>query len=162
MEMLSSILGAVPLDWLILGGILIGIALDTLKSGMGRAVAIAVSLPVTAFLFSLTESAFLLSAAGGFLNSAMMRLGLFAVLAGGMYFLVRRMGLDYIDVGHGAPVQALLTGAAATVVFVVVWLQIPLLTDFWRFSDQVNAVFLEPYRLIWLIGAYLALVFARG
>jgi hypothetical protein len=162
MEMFTGILGAVPFDWFVLGGILVAVALDSLRSGLGRAVAISVALPLAAFVFTLTKDAFILSSTGGMFSSPMVQLGLFAVLAVALYFLLRRMGLEYVDGGHGGPVQALLAGAATAIVFACVWLQMPVLSDWWSFGSQVQAIFAPAFRLWAILVAYGALAFARG
>ena len=158
---IAGFIQAVPIDWFILGGILVLVGLDTLRCGIGRACALAVALPLALFLHSLIDSAAFLGGVGFFASSTG-SVGVFAALLIASYILVRRMGLDYIDGGMGQPVQALLAGAAVTAIFAVVWLQLPLFDSLWHFDTQVSAIFAEQFRLFWLLGAYAALAFARG
>jgi hypothetical protein len=158
----SGALSGIPYDWFALGGLLVLIAVDSLRSGIGRACAIALSLPLAAFLYSLLgQTAFIANVA--ILNSsAVAQLATFGVLFVVTYLVVRRMALEYIDSGTGEPVQALLASAAATAVLAVVWLLLPMTAEVWQVSGKVQAIFSAQYGLIWLLGSYLALAFARG
>lgn len=158
---LQAIAGNLPLDWLVLGAVVIVIALDALRSGLGRAISIALALPIAHFFFLLADSTFLASAEGLF-STPFMHTAVFGVLFVGLYFLIRRMGLEYVDSGMGAPVQAILGGTGVAVVFACIWLQTPVLSDLRAVSEQVETIFNESVRLWWLLGAYIALAFARG
>ena len=164
MEILRSVQSfftGLPMDRIILGVIVIVIALDSLRSGIGRAISLSIAMPMGLFLYSLADTA-VLNWAGGLFSTPFMQAAVFGAIVVGMYLLVRRMGLEYVDSGMGAPVQALLAGAAVTVVFACIWLHEPALGDIWTLSPQVQMVFSEAYRLWWLLGAYIALAFARG
>lgn len=161
MGSIQSLFMGVPLDWIILVAIIIVFALDSLRSGIGRASAVAVALPLALFLYILAKSAFL-TWAGGLFSTPPMQLAVFAALAVVIYVLLRRMGLDYVDGGMGAPVQAILAGTAVTVVFACIWLHEPALAGLWEVSGQIQDAFAEKFRLWWLLGAYVVLAFARG
>lgn len=157
----TGIVAGIPYDWLALGGIVVLLALDSLRSGIGRASALALSLPLALVLFSLVaQTAFVGSLP--LPATPMAQLAVFGVLTFLLYFAVRRMGLDYVDSGRGEPVQSLLAGVAAGVVVIIVWLLLPMSGEIWNVSNQIHAVFAEQYRLLWFMGAYLALAFARG
>lgn len=156
----TSLFTAMPMDWLILGVLIIVLALDSLRSGIGRSLTIAVALPLAFVLFSLLPGSFIGSS--DFLASPTVQAGVFGVFFVAMYFLVRRMGFDFIDSGMGQPLQAIIAGAAVAVIAACIWLQEPVLSDFWTLSDQIASVFAESFRLVWLAGAYAALAFARG
>lgn len=158
----TGIFSGVPYDWLVFGGLTLLIALDSLRSGIGRASSIALSLPVAGVLYELVSKTAYLGSIPVLTASPAAQAGTFAVVALASYLLVRRIALEYIESGVGEPVQALLAGCAATVVIIVVWLHVPVLEPIWQLSDKVHAIFSESYRLIWLLGAYLALAFARG
>jgi len=161
MGTITGIVTAVPLDWFILGGLLILLSLDSLRSGIGRAAALAVALPIGYLLYSLVGSAAFVSTMG-ILASPLSQAITFGVLVILSYFMARRMGLDFIDGGMGEPIQALIASAAAVVILAVIWLQIPALDSVWTFGAQLKAIFAESFRLWWLLGAYVALAFARG
>lgn len=161
METIIGFFTSVPIDGFILGGILVFVGLDALRSGIGRACALAVALPVALFLHSLFDSTVFFGSMD-FFSTSTGSVGVFAALLVASYILMRRIGLNFVDGGMGQPVQALLAGAAVTVIFAVVWLQLPLLDSLWHFDTHVSALFAEAYRLLWLLGAYAALAFARG
>ena len=58
--------------------------------------------------------------------------------------------------------QSLLSGIAATLILLLVWLQVPSLDSIWHFSDEIRMLFGEAYRLLWLILAFLLMAFAAG
>lgn len=158
----TGIFTGIPIDWIILGVLGVIVAIDSLRSGIGRACAMALALPVAVLLYSLVEKTAVLGTVSALSSTPMAQAITFAVIAVVCYLLVRRMALEYVESGTGEPVQALLAGAAATVVFIIAWQQVPALQSLWHLSPQVSAIFSESYRLIWLLGAYLALAFARG
>ncbi|MFZ2886486.1 MAG: hypothetical protein WA021_01565 [Minisyncoccia bacterium] len=158
---ITSFFTGLPLDWLLLGGIGIGIALDALRSGVGRAIAVSIALPLAFVLYSLTDQALVFSSLGDSL-STVLGAAIFAVLFVLAYLLVRRMGIDYLDGGMGEPIQALMAGAAVIVVIVCIWLEIPVLNELYQSNGQLVSLFSEKFRFWWLIGAYATLVFARG
>jgi hypothetical protein len=162
---ISSVTGiftGIPIDWIVLGVLVVIIAIDSLRSGIGRACAIALALPLAVLMYSLVETTAVLGSIGALSATPMAQAITFGVIAVVCYLLTRRMALEYVESGTGEPVQALLAGGAATVVFIIAWQQVPALQSVWHLSDQVSAIFSESYRLIWLLGAYLALAFARG
>lgn len=162
LDAVTGIFTGIPYDWLALGGLIVAIALDSLRSGIGRACAIALALPVASVLYSLVEQTAVIGNLAFLDSSSLAKLATFAVMALATYLLVRRIALEYVGSGTGEPIQALLAGAAATAILAVVWLQLPMSGDVWQVSDKVRAIFAEQYRLIWLLGSYLALAFARG
>ncbi len=153
---------SIPVDWILFGSIVLLVALDSLRSGIGRASSIALALPLAAVLYELLGKTAGLSTLPFLTSSPLIQGATFAVVALVTYLLVRRIALEYVESGVGEPVQALLAGCAATVVFIVIWLSVPVLDQLWPLSDRVHGLFTESYRLIWLLGAYLSLAFARG
>ncbi len=162
LDAVTGVFTGIPYDWLALGGFIVIIALDSLRSGIGRACAIALSLPLATVLYALVEQTAVVGNLALLDSSSVAKLVTFGVIAIATYLLVRRIALEYVESGTGEPIQALLAGGAATAVLVVVWLQLPMSADVWQVSDKVQAIFAEQYRLIWLLGSYLALAFARG
>ena len=145
-----------------LGGVALILAADSLRSGMGRAAALAVALPLTLVLHSFLKTAVVLGSVSALSGSSMVQAGVFAVLLALSYFMVRRMGLDFLNGGTGQPIQAILVGVAAAAILAIVWLQVPVLSQILPFSGQTKAILAEQFRFWWLLGAYLALAFARG
>ncbi len=162
METVTGLFASVPVDFFILGGIVLVLAVDSMRSGIGRAAALAVALPLGLLLYSLVSKAVVLKDIEFLTSSSLVQAGTLAVIIVLSYLLVRRMGLEYVDGGLGEPVQSTLAAAAVSVIFAVVWLQMPALSDIWQFGPKIETVFSEAFRLPWLIGAYAALAFARG
>lgn len=161
----SSVTGVftgIPYDFIALGGFLLLIALDSLRSGIGRACAIALALPISLLLYALVPSTAALGAISVLNASPDMQLAAFGIITLVTYFIVRRIALEYIESGTGEPIQALLAAGAATAVLIVVWLQLPMAGEIWQLSPKIQAVFGEQFRLFWLMGSYAALAFARG
>ncbi len=159
--MVTGFFSGIPFDILILVGAMIVIALDSLRSGIGRACAIALSLPIALSLVNLIEKTFVIKDVAILSSSARAEVISFAVMFLLVYLLVRRISLEYIESGMGEPVQALLASAAAVAVFVVVWMQFPA-SSVWPMGESVRAIFAEQYHFAWLMGSYLILAFARG
>lgn len=164
MDFLSGIpfISSIPFDWLLLGLIVIVVALDSLRSGVGRAIAISLALPIAFVLLSLAEKAVILQSVDVLFSTSFARALLFGALALALYFLIRRMGADYMNTGMGEPIQALFAGIAVAIVFTCIWLQVPALTDLWTIGGTLGVIFVEKFRLWWLIGAYAVLAFTRG
>ncbi len=162
MAALQGFFTFVPFEWFVLGGIALVLMADTLRAGMGRAAALAVALPLTLVLHSFLKTAVVLGSVSALSGSSMVQAGVFAVLLALSYFMVRRMGLDFLDGGMGQPIQAILAGVAAAAILAIVSLQVPILSQILPFSAQTKAIFAEQFRFWWLLGAYLALAFARG
>ena len=162
MAALQHFFTLVPLEWFIFGGIALVLAADTLRAGMGRDAALSVALPLSLVLHSFLKSAAIIGSIGALSGSTMIQAAIFVVLLALSYFMVRRMGLDFLDGGMGQPIQAILVGVATAVIVAVVWLQVPVLSQILPFGNQTRAIFAEQFRLWWLLGSYLALAFARG
>lgn len=159
---ISSFFSNLPMGWLILGGLVIVLALDSLRSGVGRAIALSLSLPVAFVLFSLAQKTVILSSVTGLFANSLTKTAVFAIFVVALYFLIRRMGHDYMDGGMGEPIQSLFAGLSVAIVFVCVWLQLPELKETFALGGQIEMFFGEQFRLWWLLAAYGALAFARG
>lgn len=162
MSSVTGVFTGAPYDLLAIGAFIVLIALDSLRSGIGRACAIALALPMATLLYALVPATVGLGAVSVLNASPTMQLATFGAMAFITYLIVRRIALEYIESGRGEPIQALLASTAATAVLIVVWLQLPMTNEIWPLSGKIQAVFSEQYRLIWLFGSYLALAFARG
>ena len=159
----SSVTGmftSLPTDWIVLGAVVAFVALDALRSGSGRAVALVVSTPVALLLFSAFKSAAVLASLGTQLTTPLLQAVLFIVLTFAVFLLVGRMSANWIS-DSGAPLQALLAGLAATAVLTVTWVSVPAFDALWDFGGQVRNIFGEPYRFWWVIGALGILAFIR-
>lgn len=158
MDALQGVFHIVSLDYVFLGAIALGFALDSLRSGIGRATSAVVALTVALFFSSLvSHTAFI----GDKLSSPFAVIGVFVGLVVIIYFFVRRMGLEYLSGGMGQPLQSALAGVAVAAVCVIAWLSIPELSHYWEFGSLVRTVFAEQFRLLWFLAAFLALSLCR-
>lgn len=149
-----------PTDWIVLGAVAALLSLDALRSGPARAATLALALPAALLLqHMLSIAAYLGPIVAGF-GSSMKDIIVFAVIIVFLYVVVHRIVFSFSD--SGGPLPALIGGVAATIVLVVVWLQVPALDSLWHFGAQVEAVFAGSYRFWWLLVAYAGLAFARS
>lgn len=162
MSVVTGIFSGIPYDWLVFGFVALIIALDSLRSGIGRASSIALALPIASVLYGLFGKTAGFSSIEALTATPLAQALSFGVVALATYLLVRRIALEYIESGVGEPIQALLAGCAATAVIIVIWVHVPALEPIWKLSDKFHVIFSESCRLPWLLGAYLALAFARG
>lgn len=150
-----------PIHWFFLGGFFVIIVLDSLRSGTGRATALALALPFAAFLSNLIPTtAFIKDQI--FIAQGRGPLVVFVTLFVIMYMLMRRMGLEHFESGRGEPIQSLLAATAVSAALIVTWMYTPALSNLWALGEPFTSLFAEPYRVFWLLGSYLALAFARG
>ena len=151
----------IPIDWIILIVFASLIAFDAIRSGPGRARALALSLPATLFLSAALEHARILAGVAEQFSSPGLKAALFGVVFVAVYLLVRRMAPSYAT-GSGEVIQALLAGVDGTITLVVVWLMVPELQSIWHFGPKVQAVFGEAYRFWWIAISYAIRPFVRG
>ena len=148
-----------PTDWIILGAIAAIIALDALRSGSSRAVALSLAAPLALLLTNAIPQAALLGPVSTQLTTTAAQALLFGAVFVMLFFALYRIVYSFSETG--GVVQALLSGIAAATMLIVVWLQVPALLSLWHFGPQVQLVFGEVYRLWWLVAALIALAFVR-
>ncbi len=157
---LSSIFTHWPTDWILIGAFTAFAALDAMRSGPTRATALMLSLPTALFLIDKLPDAVFLGALSAQLVSPLAQAGVFVIVTVALFFVIHRVMFTF---SNGLPpIQALIAGIAATIVLVIVWLQVPGLDSVWHFGGQVQAVFSEAYRFWWLLASYFALAFVRS
>lgn len=88
METITGVFAAVPLDYFLLGGISVVVAIDTLRSGIGRAAALAVALPVALLLHSLLGTAAFIGTIAQS-DSGVMQAAVFGAILALSYLLVQ-------------------------------------------------------------------------
>lgn len=160
-SVVQGVFNSFPIHWFFLGGFFVLVVLDSLRGGTARATALAVALPFAGFLATLVpQTAFLKDLA--FVSQGYGPLVVFSVLFLVFYMLLRRMGFEHFESGIGEPIQSLIAALAVSAVLILTWIHTPALSGFWTLGEPFLSLFVEPYRLFWLIGSYLALAFARG
>lgn len=150
-----------PVDWIIILAVVVFIAFDAFRSGGTRAASLALSLPVTVLTLNALSTAAFLNGLITQFSTPLLQALLFAVLFVPLYIFTYRI-IGSWGVSGGAPIEALITGLAATVILLVVWLSIPALDGLWHFGPQIQYIFSESYRFWWLLASYAALAFARS
>jgi hypothetical protein len=151
---------SIPIDWIVLGGLVVLFSFDALRNGAGRVQALCLALPCAMLLFSIIPSAAFI---GDFIpqfSTPLLQAVLFFILATGFFLLVRRMDGGRGG-GYGQPLQAVLAGIAGVAVLTVVWIQVPMLDAVWHLGDDLRLVFGGMYAFWWLISSYTALAFIR-
>ena len=157
---LSAVATHWPIDWILIGAFAAFAALDGIRSGPTRATSLMLSLPAALLLVANLPDALFIGALVAQFTTPLAQAGVFAIVTAVLFFVIHRSIFAF---SNGlAPLQALITGIAATIVLVIVWLQVPGLETVWNFGDQARAVFGEAYRFWWLAGSYIALAIVRN
>ena len=156
----ASVAAHLSAGWLVLTAVAILASLDALRGGTGRAAALALALPLTYVFLTFLPDAIFVGALYTSLTSAYAQAGIAAVVLVGLFVVLYRV-TDSFESDTGF-LSAVLAGIALAVVVGVTWSLIPQFNQLWSFGDSVEGVFGPAYRLWWLLGAYIALAFARG
>ena len=147
------------MDWIFIFGFATLTALDAIRTGPARAIALVLSLPASLLVMQQLPEAFFLGALFAQFTAPLAQLAMFGAIAVLLYIATHRLIFTF---SNGiAPLQALMVGFAAAAVVLVVWFQVPALDGLWHFGDQVRAVFGEAYRFWWLMASYVILAAAR-
>lgn len=155
---LTSYFTSVPVDWIIFGGCILFLAFDALRAGPARVTALSIALPVAYLLSSvLPQTAFI----GNLVpqSSDAIVVGVFVLLALGLFVVFYRIvdsDLDSLGVAY-----ALLSGAAAAAILMVILLRLPEDTWPWAVSPSFQALFGATYALYWMLVSYLVLAIVR-
>ena len=149
-----------PVDWILIGAFAAFAALDAMRNGPTRATSLMLSLPAALLLVANIPGALFVGALVAQFTTPLAQAGVFAIVTAVLFFVIHRVIFTF---SNGLPpLQALITGIAAAIVLVVIWLQVPGLESVWNFGDQVQAVFGEAYRFWWLAASYIALAVVRS
>ena len=160
-DAITGVFSSIPKDWLILGIFALFASFDAVHSGARRICILALSLPATVFLInSLPDSAVLGSIAGQF-STPVLGAVLFFIVLVIMYVIVGRIGIAFGGEA-GQTLQAALAGVALSALVVTFWIQIPPLDYIWHFGTQVQSIFGESHRFLWLLGSYATIAFVRN
>jgi len=144
-------------DWLIVGALVLLLTLDAARSGSNRVTALALSFPLSASLFSVLPGTLfvgaLVAGASPFVQG-IIALGLVVIL----FILAYRILDSY---GEPSFFLGILAGIAGAVVVVTVWVGFDSVHALWKFGPSVTAVFGDTYAVLWILGAFAVLAFAR-
>ena len=149
-----------PVDWIIIGVLVIVIAFDAIRSGSARAATLALTAPLTLLLFGALSHAAIAGPVVAQFSAVSAQMLLFGAVFVVTFLFMSRI-VDSFS-GNGGVLQGLLAGIAGTVVLLVISLQVPALQTLWHFGPQVQLIFGEAYRFWWLLVAFAVLAFVRG
>ncbi len=155
-----SSLSQIPLDWLIIGVFFVLVTIDAIRAGSVRAASLAISFPLSVYLYQLLSQSILISTIDKQFSSNLEQVLIFAILEVVVFVCLHQM-LYSFD-AYTSIISAVVCGLAATVAVLSVWTNLPILQSLWHFTPQVQGVFGTSYRFFWLIAAYLALAFIGG
>lgn len=157
----TAIFSNTPIDGVIVFILLVVIVIDALRSGTARAATLAVVFPLTVFVSGLLAHAAILGPMLDKLTSPYAQAAVFALLFGVLFFLVYR--IMYALGGSGStPTVSIAAGISATIITLVMWLQVPALQSVWHFGPTIATVFGAAYAFWWLIAGYLLMAFVRS
>ena len=158
---IAPYVGVIQTDWLIIGFLLIVLVAVASKWGTARACVIAVTMPVSAFMFSLINdsvgTATIVSRFGSPLTQTLEFVGILVFV----YIMTHRMYRSYTGEGERISL-AFLSGIATIAVVMVVWIHTPALGIIWDFSSQTKSVFGTNYAFWWMIISLLTLGYVRS
>jgi hypothetical protein len=150
-------LESIPVDWIIIGVFFLLVAADALRAGSAHAIALSVSLPISLFIFQAVPQTAFFGAIAAQFNQPVEQAVLFLIVEAVLFVCVNQMLFSFER--YTSLLSSAVSGFAATVVLLVIWVQIPALLSVWHFDPQVRAIFSESYRFFWLLASYLALAF---
>ena len=153
----ASAFSQIPIDWLIIAVFFITVTVDAVRAGSVRACAFALSLPVSFFLFQLIPQTIVLGPLTAAFQSPIEKAVIFLILEVVLFVCVHQMLFSYDR--YSSVFSAVVAGLSATVVVLVIWIQIPALQSLWHFDGQVQTIFGGSYSFLWLIASYLGLAF---
>ncbi|HTR19016.1 MAG TPA: hypothetical protein VMH91_03520 [Candidatus Paceibacterota bacterium] len=156
----TSAISSVPLDVLVIGIFFLIVSADSLRSGPTRATALALSLPITLYLFQIVPKTILVGSLTASFKGEIGQLVIFLVIEAILFVCFHQMFFAYDR--YSSLLNAAIAGAAATAVLVVVWIQTPVLSSLWQFGPHMQFVFGNSYSFFWFILAYFALAYVGG
>lgn len=153
-----STFSQIPIDWLLIGVFFVLVAADALRAGSTHATALSVSLPVSLFLYSTLSKTIIIGSFLGQANSSIAQAAIFLILEVILFVCINQMLYSFEH--FTSLLSSTVAAFAATVVVLVIWLQVPALQSLWHFDGQIQTIFGASYSFFWLIAAYLALAYA--
>ena len=157
----AGLVSSVPFGWIVVAVLATLLTLDALRSGIARATALSIALPLAFILHQFLNTAVLLGPLVTPVVSPLAQALIFGVLLVALFILVYKMVDSYSADTYGI-FSAILVGLATTTVLVVVWSLVPSLMSFWDFGASVQSVFGEGNRFWLLLAAFIGLAFARS
>lgn len=152
-----SSLSQIPIDWMIIGVFFIIVFVDAIRTGSIRAASLAVSFPLTAYLYQMLAQTALFSSVAAQFKTNLEQALIFAILEVVIFVCLHQM-LRSFDT-YTSIMSAAVCGLAATMAVLAAWTGVPVLQSIWHFDPLIQTIFGASYRFLWLLAAYLALAF---
>ena len=150
-----------PIDWIIIAVLVALLTLLGFRSGSARTNAASLALPLSLLLYQWLPTSFGLTLLAPYISTPISQSLVFLVIFVCVFIIMYRLFYSY-SYSTGSVLQALLGATAATIILLVVWIQVPAFESIWHFNDQIHLLFGEAYRLWWLLVAFLVMAFAAG
>jgi hypothetical protein len=157
---LATISSFWPTDWVIIAAVMVLVALESFRAGTTRAATLALSLPISLYLYEALSKAYLLAPLVQDISIPYGKAIIFCVLFFVVYFFSSRI-VSSFDVGGGI-LPAVLSALATVILLLLVWAQVPGLHDIWAFGAALDSAFGDLYRFYWALSALGILAFARS
>lgn len=154
-------IGIIQTDWVIIGLLMIILVAAAVRWGTSRACVIAVTMPISTFLYSLMSESIGTSSLSSHLTSPLLQSLVFIGLLVFVYIMTHRMYRSYIGEGERFWL-ALLAGLATGLVVLVVWVHTPILASIWDFSAQTKGIFGPSYAFWWIVVSLFTLGYVRS
>lgn len=155
-----AVLSHFPMDWVIIVVFALVITFDALRSGVSRAAAMCLAWPAAILAFQLLPNTVFVGKALSPLTSPFAQAVLFLMLLVVFFALIYRT--THIFGSSNGFLLAFLAGISATVTTVALWVHEPVLQAVWHFGPQIQSIFGSAYTALWLLLAFVLLVFVRS
>lgn len=156
---ITGIIHNVPTDFIVIGIAALLLVLLALYGGVSNMIAASVSALIVLALEPLVSMTAFISSFAGKLQGPSAEPVLFLILFVPIFVMMRWMARDtFEDTG---PVQAILAGFATLAITLVIWQYMQSLSSIWNFGPIIDRFFAPQFKLLWLLGALVALSFSR-
>ncbi len=135
------------------------ITIATLRLGASFAIALSLSLIISGTLFAALPGTFMIGPALSGIGP-MAAAGIYSAIVVLLTFILYRATSTLSD-DSARPMFAIATGLATTIIVLVMWHATPL-ASFWTFNPLIQSVFGDPYRLFWLLLAFISFAFVKS
>ena len=158
-EAVKGIFTTLPVD--VVASVLFATAITvmTLRLGASLAIALSLSLIVSNAIFAAIPGTYML---GSVLTgiTPLVAAGIYGAIVVVLTFVMYRMTSTLSD-DSSKPLFAIAAGLATAVVVLVMWHVTPLQT-LWSFNPMIQGAFGDPYRLYWLMLAFVTFAFVKS
>ena len=157
----THFLYAWPIEWVVLGGLLVIVVLGTMRSGTGAATALALAFPLAGMFYTELPAAALLGPIVTKFTEPASQAAIFVTLFVVVLLMTYRI-VTCFDSLTGGGVFGVLGAISVGIMLLVTWQQVPTLNSIWHISAPLQALFAEQYRFWWSLAAMGLLTYVRS